>query len=169
MKYLLRCIVETEEIYIYIYIIANSICGLFGSLISFYRQFLGLQTRIVIPLHHYAAPTPNPSQKCSPPKRTKRFTAKHSAVFCRPNPPKKVGKKNHQPPKHNKTSNLWRKEAALNRFITQHHGEKCDLDHTKVYPRQQRPKLGSEMGGWMTSYDVMTSDKVEVFMTMASS
>ena len=44
-----------------IFIIAYSICGLFGSLISFYRQFLGLQTRIVIPLHHYAAPT---SQKC---------------------------------------------------------------------------------------------------------
>lgn len=42
-----------------------------------------------------------------------------------------------------KYSLLRLKEAALNRFITQQHGEKCDLDHTKVYPRQQRPHLFS--------------------------
>lgn len=42
-----------------------------------------------------------------------------------------------------KYSLLRLKEAAVNRFITQHHGEKCDLDHTKVYPRQQRPHLFS--------------------------
>mmetsp|Transcript_4115 Transcript_4115/g.11011 ORF Transcript_4115/g.11011 Transcript_4115/m.11011 type:complete len:570 (+) Transcript_4115:47-1756(+) len=41
-----------------------------------------------------------------------------------------------------KYSLVQQKEAALNRFITQKH-KKCDLDHTRVQPWQQRPHLFS--------------------------
>ena len=40
------------------------------------------------------------------------------------------------------SAQMWsRKEAALNRFISEHH-QNCDLDHTQVQPHQQRALLG---------------------------